>query len=285
MKNWCLVTGASGGIGLELAHIFAANSSVAPGFADKGFWFGNLGGLLLFFVVPYEIMFTFNLAMLLVSANEIQSQKKMGKFAAVSSKKNNKRKQVLSGSDEEEQKIFKLLYGRVKKSLEDYKEYKERVRLYVGLTVLMGAPWVFAALVDLSIVFDILFNVCNSLQGLFIFLAFDCKKKVLRNSKAALSGRSVDSRSLYSDTSSSEGGGKSKKRRKKDRGESNSSRITSTTYVSQDVDLRLLNEKVNDEKAAQLSFEISQKIQTDMTYPGQVKITVIRETRAVNIAK
>lgn len=45
------------------------------------------------------------------------------------------------------------------------------------------------------------------------------------------------------------------------------------------------SEKVNDEKASNLSFEISQKIQTDMTYPGQVKITVIRETRAVNIAK
>lgn len=45
------------------------------------------------------------------------------------------------------------------------------------------------------------------------------------------------------------------------------------------------SDKVSDEKAAQLSFEISQKIQTDMTYPGQVKVTVIRETRAVNIAK
>ena len=45
------------------------------------------------------------------------------------------------------------------------------------------------------------------------------------------------------------------------------------------------SEKVSDERAATLSFEISQKIQTDMTYPGQVKITVIRETRAVNIAK
>ena len=38
-------------------------------------------------------------------------------------------------------------------------------------------------------------------------------------------------------------------------------------------------------KAAELSFNLSQKIQTDMTYPGQVKVTVIRETRAVNIAK
>ena len=44
-------------------------------------------------------------------------------------------------------------------------------------------------------------------------------------------------------------------------------------------------DKVTDEMAANLSFDISQKIQTEMTYPGQVKITVIRETRAVNIAK
>jgi len=45
------------------------------------------------------------------------------------------------------------------------------------------------------------------------------------------------------------------------------------------------SEKVSDDKAAELSFSISQKIQTEMTYPGQVKVTVIRETRAVNIAK
>ena len=45
------------------------------------------------------------------------------------------------------------------------------------------------------------------------------------------------------------------------------------------------SEKVSDENASNLSFEISQKIQTEMTYPGQVKVTVIRETRAVNIAK
>jgi ribonuclease Y len=45
------------------------------------------------------------------------------------------------------------------------------------------------------------------------------------------------------------------------------------------------SEKVSDDKASELSFEISQKIQTDMTYPGQVKVTVIRETRAVNVAK
>ena len=44
------------------------------------------------------------------------------------------------------------------------------------------------------------------------------------------------------------------------------------------------SEKVSDDQAAKLSFQISQKIQTDMTYPGQVKVTVIRETRSVHIA-
>ena len=45
------------------------------------------------------------------------------------------------------------------------------------------------------------------------------------------------------------------------------------------------SEKIDDIKASELSFNISQKIQNDMTYPGQVRVTVIRETRAVSIAK
>ena len=45
------------------------------------------------------------------------------------------------------------------------------------------------------------------------------------------------------------------------------------------------SEKVTDEKASELAFQISDKIQTEMTYPGQVKVTVIRETRAISYAK
>lgn len=44
-------------------------------------------------------------------------------------------------------------------------------------------------------------------------------------------------------------------------------------------------EEISDEQAALLSTEIAQRIQDEMTYPGQVKITVIRETRSVAIAK
>jgi ribonuclease Y len=45
------------------------------------------------------------------------------------------------------------------------------------------------------------------------------------------------------------------------------------------------SEKIDDKTAETMSFEIANRIQTEMTYPGQVKVTVIRETRAVNYAK
>jgi ribonuclease Y len=45
------------------------------------------------------------------------------------------------------------------------------------------------------------------------------------------------------------------------------------------------SEKVKDEEASSLAFQISEKIQDEMTYPGQVKVTVIRETRATSIAR
>jgi len=45
------------------------------------------------------------------------------------------------------------------------------------------------------------------------------------------------------------------------------------------------SEKISDLEADKISFDIATKIQSDMTYPGQVKVTVIREKRAVNIAK
>jgi ribonuclease Y len=44
-------------------------------------------------------------------------------------------------------------------------------------------------------------------------------------------------------------------------------------------------DKVDDKQSEQLAFDISQKIQTEMTYPGQVKVTVIREVRATAYAK
>jgi ribonuclease Y len=52
-------------------------------------------------------------------------------------------------------------------------------------------------------------------------------------------------------------------------------------------ELRVIVEsaKMDDKQTEQLSFDIANRIQTEMTYPGQVKVTVIRETRSVNYAK
>lgn len=63
--------------------------------------------------------------------------------------------------------------------------------------------------------------------------------------------------------------------------------VMKTYAIQAGRELRVIveSEKVTDEQASKLSLDISQKIQNEMTYPGQVKITVIRETRAVNYAK
>ncbi len=63
--------------------------------------------------------------------------------------------------------------------------------------------------------------------------------------------------------------------------------VTSAYAIQAGRELRVLveAEKVTDQRSEELSFTISQRIQTEMTYPGQVKVTVIREKRSVSIAK
>jgi len=63
--------------------------------------------------------------------------------------------------------------------------------------------------------------------------------------------------------------------------------VEKTYAIQAGRELRVIvaSDKVSDKDAETLSFDISQRIQTEMTYPGQVKVTVIRETRAVNYAK
>ncbi|WOC51409.1 ribonuclease Y [Bergeyella porcorum] len=63
--------------------------------------------------------------------------------------------------------------------------------------------------------------------------------------------------------------------------------VSSAYAIQAGRELRVMVEsgKVNDEQSAQLSYDISEKIQNELTYPGQVRVTVIRETRAVNIAR
>ncbi len=63
--------------------------------------------------------------------------------------------------------------------------------------------------------------------------------------------------------------------------------VEKTYAIQAGRELRVIvaSEKVSDQESEKLAFDISQKIQTEMTYPGQVKVTVIRETRATSYAK
>ncbi len=63
--------------------------------------------------------------------------------------------------------------------------------------------------------------------------------------------------------------------------------VVKTYAIQAGRELRVIvgSEKITDAEAEQISHDLSKKIQTEMTYPGQIKITVIRETRAVAYAK
>jgi ribonucrease Y len=63
--------------------------------------------------------------------------------------------------------------------------------------------------------------------------------------------------------------------------------VMKTYAIQAGRELRVIvgSDKLSDQESEQLSYDIAKRIQDEMTYPGQVKITVIRETRAVNYAK
>ncbi|HRS39610.1 MAG TPA: ribonuclease Y, partial [Bacteroidia bacterium] len=63
--------------------------------------------------------------------------------------------------------------------------------------------------------------------------------------------------------------------------------VEKTFAIQAGRELRVIvqSEKLSDKQSEVLSFDIANRIQNEMTYPGQVKVTVIRETRSVNYAK
>jgi ribonuclease Y len=63
--------------------------------------------------------------------------------------------------------------------------------------------------------------------------------------------------------------------------------VTKTYALQAGRELRVIvgADKLSDKETELLSFDIAKRIQDEMTYPGQIRITVIRETRAVSVAK
>ena len=228
----------------------ASESKVAPGFADRGFWISKTGGLLIFFVIPVDILLVFNLVMLVKSANSIRKQKKINKVATSSVRSKTSTSSSMTQKYElDEGKLHKIITDKVKKSLEDHADDIEMLKLIASLAIVMGIPWIFSVFIDVSIVFEYLFNIFNSLQGVFIFLAFDCRQKTWEvikgtccksRSNVVNSTTQVIKINLSTSSSREEGPSSSAKKssRSKDsskmRGSSCTSRSTVDTVISHD---------------------------------------------------
>ena len=175
-----------------IVDLAAPDIDISPGFGDNGFWFANRGGLLLFFVGPTELLFLCNMAMLVVSIYNIYQHQKHSRFARINHKKNKKdtkkEKELKAESvdlmasqnevgNEDPSKLDKF-QEKLKSGISKITIDKERLILYTKLALIVGVPWFFAFFDHLSVVFDYIFNILNSLQGLLIFIAFDCKAKI-----------------------------------------------------------------------------------------------------------
>lgn len=206
-----------------MVDLLAPDSIVSPGFGD--FWFSNRGGLLLFFIGPALVIFLANVAMLAVSMYDIYTHQKSTKFGSAAIRKSRSGKEGESfikqtpvpSKNEPITEASKLnqIQVKIKENLDRIKIDKARLVLYSKLALIMGVPWVFAVFDDLSVVCQYIFNILNSLQGVFIFVTFDCKSKIMAavcekfgwHSAAEYLG------STSSNTATSSGGGKGSTKR------------------------------------------------------------------------
>ena len=165
----------------------APEAKVSPGFGDNGFWFSNKGGLILFFIAPTELIFLSNIGMLGVTIYDIHNTEKQTKDASsnrIGKDKNETDKFLTDNTTIEdittEATTLNQIQEKIKEGIDRMRLDKARLVLCTKLALIMGTPWFFASFDELSVICKYIFNILNSLQGLFIFLAFDCQSKIFK---------------------------------------------------------------------------------------------------------
>ena len=188
---------------------------ITPSFGTHRCWFNNKWGLVTFFTFPAGLIVFINMILFTISVINIYQQHKAGKLASASAQKNSapvsrptsipmlseKNNSVLSLFRGESDLVFATkIKERMQKQMAAHKELKVRLLLYAKLALIMGLTWIFAfiSIHTKSYVFEYLFIIFNGLQGLLIFLAFDCKKKILRELREKWRNVSTVSRKKYS---------------------------------------------------------------------------------------
>ncbi|XP_076050286.1 uncharacterized protein LOC143030918 isoform X2 [Oratosquilla oratoria] len=159
-----------------------------PEYATRLCWLNNSEGLALFFLLPVGAIVLENLVLFILSSYGIWKQARAARYANVRSQSI---KQQEQSQTKEQKKILKKMKQQKKVQVPSRRE-RIRLKLYVRLAVLQGLTWVFGFVAALGDVRECWypFIILNGLQGFFIFLGFDLKRKVLKSVWKALTGQS-----------------------------------------------------------------------------------------------
>ena len=158
-------------------------NSFSPGFSNNQFWFGSKASVITYFAVPSEVIFLANLTMFSISIYDIFQHQKKTQIIKDSKTQGNKIK-----SDAQPKKFTATeatnlndFQTKMKDGIDKMSVDIKQLKLNCKLALIMGIPWVFAPFDEISEICKYLFNILNSLQGVFIFIAFDCNRKVFHN--------------------------------------------------------------------------------------------------------
>ena len=196
-------------LAIAMNEYTSENFFLNPQFGTHKCWFNNKLGLVCFFTIPAGCIVLINMCLYALSVYYIYKQYKMGKMASktgikgelnsknsdskdIDNKKEgnttNLQNDIKKNDKSSENKFAKRIKSKLSKQLRIQKKLRVRLALYCKLALIMGLTWVFAfmSIHTQLIVFEYLFIVFNGLQGTFIFLAFDAKKKILNDLKVRL---------------------------------------------------------------------------------------------------
>ncbi|XP_047475982.1 uncharacterized protein LOC125029815 [Penaeus chinensis] len=152
-----------------------------PEYATRLCWINNRHGLALFFLLPVGAIVQENLVLFLISAYGIYKQMKAARYANVKSQ----------STKEGTQRKMEVGFSSQVAQTRHAKKERVRLMLYVKLGVIQGLTWLtgfIAAFADIPACWYP-FTVLNGLQGAFIFIFFDMKRKVAESVWEAVTGR------------------------------------------------------------------------------------------------
>ncbi|XP_042892869.1 uncharacterized protein LOC122266944 isoform X2 [Penaeus japonicus] len=194
-----------------------------PEYATRICWINNRHGLALFFLLPVGAIVQENIVLFLISTYGIYKQMKAARYANVRSQSTKERKK----SDAHKDGFSRKVAQQTRRSRKE----RGRLVLYMKLGVIQGLTWLtgfIAAFANIPACWYP-FTVLNGLQGTFIFIGFDMKRKVAEAVWEAITGRPWTKKSSSKDTRTTTVGHSSQNRSSKSYSDSDGEELIKNT--------------------------------------------------------